>query len=344
MSSEKTEKPTPRRRKRAREEGQVARSADLSGAVALLAGAGALSLFLPGMGRTILDFARRAWRLELAPASGLLDGARSLLLTTAPVVGVFVLAGVATGVAQVGLRITPRVLRPDASRLDPVAGFKRLFSFARLGVVLRASVAFALAAAAARHFGEAGLRSCFRALARPGLVWLRAVSPTLLGTLVFTGAALLVPGAIDWALARRRLTRQLMMSRKEIEDEHKSQEGDPQHKAQRRQAHREMALTPARPLAQAKVVVVNPTHLAVALHHGETIEVPEVGVRGAGEAAAAIRSEARRLGIPIVRDVPLARALVRLPPGSPIPEDLYEPVAAVLAAIYRARARVGRRP
>ncbi len=149
-------------------------------------------------------------------------------------------------------------------------------------------------------------------------------------------AALLLLGALDWALVRRRHRRALRMTRDEVRREHKEDEGDPAHRSERRRRHR--ALLEAGPVSRATVVVVNPTHVAVALRHergGE--DAPRVVAKGTGLAAARIRSEARRAGVPVVRDVPLARALHRLAEvGDEIPEELYEAAAAVLAHLYAA--------
>lgn len=124
------------------------------------------------------------------------------------------------------------------------------------------------------------------------------------------------------------------MSRDEVRREQKEDEGDPAHRAERRRRHR--ALLEAGPVARATVVVVNPTHVAVALRHDRAAGgAPVVVAKGAGRAAAVIRSAARRAGVPIVRDVPLARALHRLAElGDEIPEELYEAAATVLAHLY----------
>jgi type III secretion protein U len=124
------------------------------------------------------------------------------------------------------------------------------------------------------------------------------------------------------------------MTRDEVRREHREDEGDPQHRAERRRIHR--ALVEAAPVSRATCVVVNPTHVAVALHHArDEADAPRVLAKGLGASAARIRSAARRAGVPIVRDVALARALYRLAEvGDEIPEELYEAAAAVLAHLY----------
>ena len=125
-----------------------------------------------------------------------------------------------------------------------------------------------------------------------------------------------------------------MMTRDEVRREQREDEGDPGHRAERRRLHR--ALLGAGPVSRATVVVVNPTHVAVALRHDPAGEdAPRVVAKGTGLAAARIRSAARRAAVPIVRDVPLARALFRLGEvGEEIPAELYDAAAAVLVHVY----------
>ena len=125
-----------------------------------------------------------------------------------------------------------------------------------------------------------------------------------------------------------------MMTREEVARERRDDEGDPRLKLERRGLHR--ALAAAAPLRRATCLVVNPTHVAVALHHARGAEdAPLVVAKGIGEAAARLRGEARRAGVPIVHDVTLARALFRLAEvGDEIPEELYEAAAAILVHVH----------
>lgn len=129
------------------------------------------------------------------------------------------------------------------------------------------------------------------------------------------------------------------MTREEVKREHKESEGDPRHKGQRRALHRQLSQGgPARGVQKATTVVVNPTHLAVALRYdaGEC-DAPYLVARGREQEALALREEALRLGIPVVRDVPLARSLIHFDVGEPIPEELYQAAAVVLRAAMDSR-------
>jgi type III secretion protein U len=185
--------------------------------------------------------------------------------------------------------------------------------------------------------GWAWLRGSAPALAglpRTDVAAVLRAGPALGGLALRLAATALAFGLVDAAVARVRHRRALRMTREEVAREHKEDEGDPAHRAERRRRHR--ALLSAAPVARATVMVVNPTRLAVALLHDRTGEdAPRVVAKGAGPAAAALRSAARRAGVPIVRDVPLARALHRLAEvGEEIPEQLYEAAAALLAHLY----------
>lgn len=336
MSGSRTEQPTPRRLREARRRGEVARSAELTGAAALLAGLAGLAAAGPGTAAELARLLRAALAAAPAgtqdPAAALRDGAGAVLrLVAAP--GLAALAGGAlAGALQAGMGFFPEALRPRLERIDPIRGLRRLLSPSRL---LQAALGVAKAAAllavlAAWLRQSAGLAR----LARGGPGSALRAAPALLGLGLSLAAAFAAFGALDWALARRRHRRALMMTRDEVRREQKEDEGDPAHRAERRRRHR--ALLEAGPVSRATVVVVNPTHLAVALQHergGE--EAPRVVAKGAGRSAARIRSAARRAGVPIVRDVPLARALHRLAEvGDEIPEELYEAAATVLAHLY----------
>lgn len=342
MSGERTEQPTPRRLREARRRGEVAVSRELTGAAALAGGLCGLAATARG-GATELGGALRAALAGAVAAGGggttdmaypaLREGARAVLRLSVPAAAAAMLAAGAAAALQVGPGFTAEALRPRPERLDPFRGLRRLLAPAQL-----ASAALGIAKATALLILLLGwLRGAAPALAglpRLGPAALLRALPLLEGLLVRLAAAALALGALDLLRVRRRHRRALMMTRDEVRRELKEDEGDPAHRAERRRRHR--AILDAAPVARATVVVVNPTRLAVALHHARGGEgAPRVIAKGAGADAARIRSEARRAGVPIVRDVPLARALHRLTEiGDEIPEELYQAAAAVLAHLY----------
>jgi len=338
VSGERTEAPTPRRVREARRRGEVGASAELTGACALAGGLAAVALGGPAIAAALA----RALRASLSsavlapapPAAALQDAAAALLRASlVPCAGA--LAGaLCAGLLQSGFLFAPAALAPRLERIDPLRGLRRLFSVSQLvGVLLGLARAAALLAVGALWLR--GALPWLAGLARlePAAAW-RAV-PALGGLALRLALVLLAFGLVDLGRARARHLRGLRLTKDEARREHREDEGDPQLKSARQRAHR--GLAEAAPVARATVVVVNPTHVAVALRHERGgPDAPRVVAKGAGRAAARIRSAARRAGVPIVRDVALARALHRLVEiGDELPEELYEAAAVVLARLYR---------
>lgn len=343
-TQDRTEPPTPRRRREAREQGQVARSADLGASVVLLAGLLALNYFgAPVFGR-LLDIMRfclgsRDPALLEPQAMPPLSVQAVLAVGYALLpflLAITVAAVVAQGV-QVGWFPTFRPLMPKLTRLNPGAGLKRLVSVRHLvqfGInLLKMTVVGAVvwhtlkdrypvvvSAAALHHWGIVAL----------------------LAELMFTLAlrmaiVLLILGLIDYLYQRYRFERDLRMTKQEVKDELKSMEGDPKIKLKRRQLQIQLALQRMRAaVPKADVVVTNPTEIAVALKYDErTMAAPKVLAKGEGYLAAQIRRLAIEHGVPIIERPPLARALYRLVEvGQEIPSQFYQAVAEILAYVY----------
>jgi type III secretion protein U len=313
-------------------------SQELTGACALAGGLVALAFGGTGMAAALAAELRASLAGAVLsperPAAALL-GALAVLLRASLVPCAGALAGaLVAGLLQSGFLLAPGALAPRLERIDPLRGLRRLFSAAQVvSVLLGLARAAALLAVAALWLRDAA--PSLQGLARlaPASIW-RVLPP--LGGLAFRLALVLFAfGLLDLVRARRRHFQTLRLTKDEVRREHREDEGDPTLKNARLRAHR--GLAEAGPLARATVVVVNPTHLAVALRHDRGGPgAPRVVAKGAGRAAARIRSEARRAGVPVVHDVPLARALHRLVEvGDELPEELYEAAAVVLAHLYR---------
>jgi type III secretion protein U len=257
-----------------------------------------------------------------------------LAACAAPVLLAATAGAVAAGLLQTRGLFAAGALAPRAERLDPAKNLANLFSAAQVTTVL-VGLSKALAALAVGATALPGAARALAELPRLPAEALLPVLPRLLAPLLLRLLPLLAMfAAADLLLARARHRRALRMTRAEVEREHREDEGDPRHKAERRRQHR--ALLEIVPVARATCIVVNPTHVAVALFHDPGGEAaPLVVAKGAGAEASAIRSAARRAGVPIVRDVALARALWRLAGlGEEIPEELYEAAAAVLVHVH----------
>ena len=338
MSGERTELPTPKRLAEARRRGEVAVSRELTGTISLLAGLAAVAAAGPWWLGALAGEVRGGLLAAVAAEPALRGALRQaavavLCLSALPALAAWA-AALAAGALQTGGLLAPEPLAPRLDRLDPFRGLARVFAPARLTAlglgVLKAALLVAVAlqgwratASALAQLPRAGSAGAGLAALLWPLAW------RLTGVLVLLGGA-------DWVLVRRRHLRRLRMSREELRREAREDHGDPRHQAERRRLHR--ALAEAAPLARATCLVVNPTHLAVALHHRRgSGEAPRVLAKGAGAAAARLRSLARRAGVPVIRDPPLARALHRLAEvGDEIPEELYDAAAAVLAHLHGA--------
>jgi flagellar biosynthesis protein FlhB len=347
---ERTEKATPKHRKRAREKGQVARSTDLSGSLVLIAGLLALSAAGPRVinacaesFREIFGDAAHPGRATTAAGlNGLMhSGLSTIALAVVPVAAACMFSGVLVGVAQAGLRPAPRALSPDFRRINPVSGLRNLLSpnlvFEALKAIAKIAVVGVVAALAII----------------PGLNELAAkvgISPGALGMLLGQSAlsvaqrialAYLAIGVLDYAWRRRRNERQLKMTKREVKDEARQYGVSAEVKAglRRRQMQaarmRMMAAVPG-----ADVVVANPTHFAVALVYDGSRTAPEVVAKGKDLIAAQIRRVAEENDVPVISDPPLARALHQSTEiGQVIPQELYAAVARVLAFVYRLAGR-----
>ncbi len=331
-SDDKRFDPTASRRERAKREGNVAQSTELSGMAAFAASTLATMFAVPiGAGAVAVvlrDVA--AHPLARATSSAFAGAALAALLPAAAAA----LAGTAASLAQRGgLHLVG--LKVDAKRLDPVAGLKRMAGGETVVAVGRAAIGFVAALAAiapsVRDVIGAGvvLGTPGAAAGLVGSAALRACGGALAVGLAF--------GVADYALARRRWLRGLRMSLHEIKRDAKENEGDPQARARRKGTHRAIVRGAIGRVREASFVVVNPVHVAVALRYAPpSVPVPEILVRALDDAALRVRAIARECEIPTVENAALARLLyAQGETGRAIPADAYVAVAQVIAALSR---------
>ena len=350
MAGEKTEKATPKKRKEAREKGQVARSTDLQGAVVLIAGIVAIGSAGPGLVQRMGDVMRGAIDQMSDPSIvskqgiGLLmmSAGKATLLAVAPIALACMLAGIASSVGMVGFRPSGKALKPDFRRINPLSGAKNLFgpnalvetgkSIAKVGVVA-AIVAVALLPKLPEFGGMVGLSPTD----------FGSILATDMGSLVKRAAfAYLFIGLADFAWQKRRTEKSMKMDKQEVRDEAKNANLPAEVRSMIRR--RQMEASRKRMMANvptADVVVTNPTHYSVALRYDTSrADAPEVVAKGKGIIALRIRELAAEHGVPVIPDPPLARGLyASVEIGHLIPEEFFGAVAAVLAFVYRTAAR-----
>jgi flagellar biosynthetic protein FlhB len=341
----KTEVATPRRREDARKKGQVAVSPDLTGALTLLAAA--LGLWLAGasLGGRLCDvFSEVLPNLsgeELGPAETMVWGRWFLgrfLQLTAVVMGGLVAIGTLASAVQAGFQVSTEPLSPNWSRLSPVEGWSKVFSLD--GLVRGVMSLLKLTAAAAigvsvtwSRWSDIQVATHGRLNGSIAVTWQGA-----LAIILSLSAAALVLAALDFLFRRYRHEQKLRMSRQEVKDEQKEDQGDPQNRARIRTLQRQAATRKSlKNVPKASLVITNPTHIAVALQYrAGQAGAPTVVAKGKGAVALRIMQIAREHGIPVQERKPLARALYKLVEvGQEIPLELYHAVAEILALVYR---------
>ncbi|HEY0902345.1 MAG TPA: EscU/YscU/HrcU family type III secretion system export apparatus switch protein [Marmoricola sp.] len=339
---EKTEKPTEKKRKESRKEGQVPRTQELGGWSSLLVVGLALPFLLEHELGALRELMISALTMgeEASPAEalGLLGRGGAHVLLSLVVLGCAVMVvSVAGALAQGGFFLATKSMKPTMSKLDPIKGAKRIFGPQALWEGAKMLL----------KSGFVGLVAYFAVKAMMPLIGglvpihtvLEAASSQALGLVRNIALVGLGMAAADYAMQRRRIGKQTRMSKEEVKQEHKQTEGDPLLKGAIRS--RQLAAARNRMMADvptADVVLVNPTHVAVALRYESERGAPRVIARGAGAIAARIREVAADERVPLVRDVPLARALYRSTKvGQEIPPELFAAVAQVLAFVISRR-------
>ena len=344
--SSKTEKATPQRRKKAREQGQVARTRELSSA---LAWAGALAL----VAWQVPDVTRQ-WRgllqnsLDLSIRQSITPGGPILfwigcgvLRWIVPVVATAWVLSVAGGLAQGGLVFAPEALQIKPERMNPAGKLKQMFSLAGLSGILKSLLPFGIIV----WIGISTITKHWETVVHTSELGVRAYASFLvsvMGELVWKSGLVLVGwAAVDYLLVWQKNEGDMKMSRQDLKDEAKQTEGNPAIKGRIRRLQRNLRRRQMlRDTEKASVVITNPTHFAVALRYDMEMEAPVVIAKGRDFLAQEIKEVARWHGIPVLENPPLAQALYRtVELGQPIPGALYAAVAEILAFVFRAQAR-----
>ena len=347
---EQTEKATPKRRGEARERGQVAKSPDLVGAAIFLIGVIVLHAVLMraigGVGWTMQKVLSHisgheditifsVWTLFLQALGGV--WLLLLILFSAAVV-----VAILGNVLQFGFLVSPKLLVPSFSKINPMTGFQRMFS-KQVVVNLLKQLAKLGAVFIIVYSVIAGNVSMFNSLANePPDTLLRYLNDLIFGIGWKFGLLLFVLGLVDYFWQKHQLEESLKMSKQEVKDEYRQAEGNPEAKGAFKRRQRE--LSRRRMMAsvpKATVVVTNPTHFAVALEWDEvSMDAPVVTAKGADLMAKRIRELAREHNVPIMENPPLARTLYsQVELDQAVPPNLYAAVAQVIAFVFKLKRR-----
>jgi flagellar biosynthetic protein FlhB len=343
---EKTEKPTPQRLKKARKEGQIPRTQELG----TWLGVATASVLLPmlvsdafeAVQKLFVQIGSVASHPEPAAISVLMGQALTAFMTTVLPMGLgMMVVGTAAAAAQGGVTFSTKSMKPTLKKLNPFPGIKRMFGTQGLWETVKALIKTAA-------LGTVVIITSDRAQAlvsSAGALPLSAVTATFTDSAILMFRVVAITGLViavaDYVVVRMKTMKKLKMSKYEITQENKQAEGDPHMKAHRRATA--MAMSRNRMMsdvADADVLLVNPTHVAVALKYDPAKGAPRVVAKGAGEVAARLRKLAEENRVPMVQDIPLARALhASCDLGQEVPAQLFTAVARVLAFVMHMGAR-----
>lgn len=345
-AGEKTEKATPRKLKKARRDGQVGHSPEVGSWLSVLAA----SFVMPAVASSLMDNARTCF-VQIVSIINTPDIGRALAMTrkslidavvgTAPLALLILLTSVASAASQGGIWVAPKLWAPKFSRMNPLNGFKRMFGPQGIWQLVKSLLKLAVLSAVTYYSVRDLVPALMSAGSLPLAVILNTTMDAALRLIRLGAGAGLLMAFIDIAVVRKRNNKQLKMTKHEVKEEMKSSDGDPLLRGALRS--RALAISRNRMMADiptADVVILNPTHLAVALRYDPARGAPRVVAKGGDHVAARIRELAERSRVPMVQDVALARTLYQTCEiGQEIPADLYQGVATVLAFVMRLKRR-----
>jgi len=343
--SEKTESPTPKRRREAREKGQVLKSKEVNTAALVLISAYSLSWFGPKIYENIFKYFTAI--IEELPYNHLsfalaikfcFNALMIMILTVLPVLFAVFLTAATVELLQVGILFTTKTLSPDLNKINPVKGFKRVFSLKSLVELVKGFVKTLIIGYIVYTVLRDNMLEIIATIREPP-----AGAFLLVGQLVLTiskkvAAAMIIIAGIDYFYQRWEFEKSLRMSKQEVKDEYKQTEGDPLIKSKQRQKQRQISRGQVRQaVPNSSAVVSNPTHYAIGiLYKPDEMEAPVVTVKGEDSMAIYIKELAEKFGVPIFEDKELVRAMYPVCiVDKPIPPEFYMAVAQIVAQLMR---------
>jgi flagellar biosynthesis protein FlhB len=344
QQGEKTEDPTPQRREDFRRRGQVAQSKEISSVLILFA----VALTIWALGRfflqqileifttTFTDYMVRGAREEDWRGVVQFVGIKGIQVV-GPIAVIAWLMGIASTVVQIGFLNNEEALTPDFNRINPVEGFKRIFSMRSLFEGLKAVIKVSLITGIVVMIFRSELMTLPKTITFETEQLMVYIGHILFKLLVGTGIFMVTLAAFDFFFQKWDLEKKMRMSKQEVKDEMKQREGDPMVRARIRKLQRELAnRRMMSDVKTADVIITNPTHIAVALVYSATLVAPKLVAKGANEVAERIKAIAKEHNIPVIENKPLARTIFKtIKIGHVIPRELYNAVAEVLSYVYK---------
>ncbi|MFI8574666.1 flagellar biosynthesis protein FlhB [Rossellomorea aquimaris] len=345
FSGEKTEKATPKKRDDARKKGQTAKSQDVNTAIILLAVFLFLTFSASYIGNIVFDLFNQTFQeymlMELTENTVqviTMDIMKELALLLGPIMLVALLAGLVSNYIQVGVMFTTKPLEPKLEKIDPIKGFKRIFSLRAIVELLKSILKISFVGAITfvilwKNIDQV-LSLSFKSVGDS----LATMASLTVQMGIAASLALLFLSLFDFLYQKYDFEKNIRMSKQDLKDEHKNIEGDPLIKSKIKQRQREMAMRRMmQEVPEADVVITNPTHFAIALKYDENkMDAPYVVAKGVDYLAQKIKYIATENDVVMVENRPLARSLYDSAEiGDAVPEEFFKAVAEILAYVYR---------
>lgn len=343
MSDEKTEEPTQKKLDDARKKGQVWKSKDLTAVFGFVVGLGVVKSTWSDVEEQVTELFRYSFDhiahpedLEKATSQLMLMGLNTVLMLTLPIVGAVAVVGGLLEFLQVGSLFTMDPLMPKLEKLNPLEGFKNLFSKKQIVELLKNLIKISIAGYVTYGVVRDAMPLVVETVRRDVPIILSVMGELVYRVAVRVGMVFFLFAIFDVWWQRKSYMKDMMMSKEDVKKEYKESEGDPHQKAKRKEmAHELLEGAQMEAVKDADVIVTNPDHVAVALKYDKDKDAaPRVLAKGLDFKAERIKALAREVDVPTLRNVPLAHALLRVEVGEPIPEELYDAVAEVLNFVY----------
>lgn len=350
FAGEKTEKATPKKRQDSRKKGQVAKSQDINTSVTLLA----VFLVLIGSGSYMLtsltDLITHSFEtymaMELTEANTgtlLLEVIVEMGKILAPVLAVALAAALVSNFFQIGFLFSTEAIQFKLDKLDPIKGFKRIFSIRAIVELLKSILKIAFVGLVTFMVIWGRLDEIIGLSQKTPASAMAVIADITVKVGLYAALALLFLSIFDYVYQKFDYEKNIRMSKQDIKDEYKNIEGDPLIKSKIKQKQRDMAMQRMmQEVPNADVVITNPTHFAIAIKYDESkLDAPFVAAKGVDFIAQKIKAAAREHDVMMIENRPLARALYdQTEIGQPIPEEFFKAVAEILALVYKAQGKI----
>ena len=346
MAGDKSEQPTPKRMNEARKKGQVFKSRDFIQSLLFITAAAVLAAGGPTYFTELSDLMKQFFQPDMMrgdmPMNAMLSRMgfawSKFLVLSAPLLGALVVAAVAANFVQVKALFAAEIIKPKFEKLNPLAGFKNIFFSSRTYIELvKNLIKFGVIFWVLYSSIKGSMRDIIP-IASMRLDQTAALAGSLISGLLYkVGVVFLILGGADYMIQKKLHMKNMMMSKEEVKQEYKEQEGDPHVKHMRKHLFEQlMHESVAHNVPKATAVIANPTHLAIALRYDEAaMQAPTVTAKGQDSMALKIINIAKEHKVPVVRNIGLAHTLFDLEIGHEIPEDMYEAVAEILNFVYQ---------